>query len=40
MKKARWAYLLEEDDDFRRWYRNTAMGSEYTAKERARVLYR
>jgi integrase len=40
MKKSRWAYLLEEDDDFRRWYRNTAMGSEYTAKERARVLYR
>ena len=39
MKKARWAYLLEEDE-FRRWYRNTAMGSEYTAKERARVLYR
>ncbi len=39
MKKARWAYLLEEED-FGRWYRNLAMGSEYTAKERARVLYR
>ena len=40
MKKARWAYLLEEDEDFGRWYRNLSRGSEYTAKERARVLYR
>lgn len=40
MRKARWAYLLEEDEDFGRWYRNLSMGSEYTAKERARVLYR
>jgi len=40
MRVARWAYLLEEDEDFGRWYRNLSMGSEYTAKERARVLYR
>lgn len=40
MRKSRWAYLLEENDDFRRWYNNLAMGSEVTAKERARVLYR
>ena len=40
MRRARWAYLLEEDEDFRRWYNNLAMGSEVTAKERARVLYR
>ena len=40
MRKSRWAYLLEEDDVFRRWYNNLAMGSEVTAKERARVLYR
>lgn len=40
VRRARWAYLLEEDEDFGRWYRNLSMGSEYTAKERARVLYR
>ncbi len=40
LRKARWAYLLEENDVFRRWYNNLAMGSKVTAKERARVLYR
>jgi len=40
LRKARWAYLLEENQNFRRWYNNLAMGSEVTAKERARVLYR
>lgn len=40
MKKARWAHLLEENPDFRRWYDNLARGSEYTAKDRARTLYR
>lgn len=38
-RTAKWAYLLDEED-FGRWYRNLSMGSEYTAKERARVLYR
>ncbi|RLI46746.1 site-specific integrase [Candidatus Bathyarchaeota archaeon] len=40
MRVARWAYLLDEDPDFRRWYDNLARGSEATAVERARVLYR
>ena len=40
MKVARWAYLLEEDPDFKRWYRNMAMASEGTASQRARILYR
>ena len=40
LRTARWAYLLEENDVFRRWYNNLAMGSKVTAKERARVLYR
>jgi len=31
---------LEENPDFKRWYDNLARGSEYTAKENARVLYR
>jgi len=39
-RRAEWAYLLEEDPDFRRWYDNLARGSEATAKENARVLYR
>jgi hypothetical protein len=39
VKQARWARLLE-DDDFRRWHENLARGSEGTAVERARVLYR
>jgi len=37
---AHWAYLLEENPNFRRWYENLARGSEGTARERARVLYR
>ena len=40
MRKARWAHLLEEDPAFRRWYDNLARGSEGTARERARTLYR
>ena len=40
MRVARWAYLLEENPNFRRWYENLARGSEGTARERARVLYR
>lgn len=40
VRKARWAHLLEEDTTFRRWYDNLARGSEGTARERARVLYR
>ncbi|MEM3070684.1 MAG: site-specific integrase [Candidatus Bathyarchaeia archaeon] len=37
--RSRWARLLE-DPGFRRWYENLARGSEVTAKENARVLYR
>lgn len=40
MKVARWARLLEEEPDFRRWYENLSMGSKLTAKEGARMLYR
>ena len=40
LRVAKWAYLLEENPDFRRWYNNLAMGSEGTAKNSARVLYR
>lgn len=40
MRVARWKHLLEEDDDFRRWYDNMARGSETTAKEHTRILYR
>ena len=40
MRKARWAYLLEEDEDFRRWYDDLARGSRGTAKNTAKVLYR
>lgn len=40
MRVAKWAYLLEENPDFRRWYNNLAMGSEGTARNSARVLYR
>ena len=40
MRASRWAYLLDESEDFRRWYENLARGSEGTARERARVLYR
>jgi hypothetical protein len=38
--RARWAYLLDENPSFRRWYENLARGSEGTARERARVLFR
>ncbi|MBL7080771.1 site-specific integrase [Candidatus Bathyarchaeota archaeon] len=40
MKRARWAHLLDEEPDFRRWYENLARGSELTAKESAKSLYR
>lgn len=40
MRRPRWANLLEENPDFRRWYENLARGSVGTARERARVLYR
>jgi len=39
LRAPRWAHLLE-DPEFRRWYENLARGSEGTAIERARVLYR
>ncbi|MHA1410000.1 MAG: site-specific integrase [Candidatus Odinarchaeia archaeon] len=37
---AAWRHLLEEHEDFRRWYDNLARGSINTANENARVLYR
>ncbi|MCW3992553.1 MAG: site-specific integrase, partial [Candidatus Bathyarchaeota archaeon] len=40
MRRARWAFLLNEDPVFRRWYENLARGSEWTARTRARDLYR
>ena len=40
LRVARWESLLREDEDFRRWYENLARGSEGTARERARILYR
>ena len=40
VRKARWAHLLEENPVFRRWHDNLACGSESTAHERARILYR
>jgi len=40
MRKSRWAYLLEDNPDFKRWYDDLSRGSEGTAKENARVLYR
>ncbi len=40
VRKARWAHLLEEDPVLRRWYDNLARGSESTAHERTRILYR
>ena len=33
-------HLLKEKPEFRQWYENLARGSEATAKERARILYR
>jgi len=40
LRVARWAYLLDEEPDFRRWYENLSMGSKLTAKEGAKILYR
>jgi hypothetical protein len=40
LRKSRWAYLLDENPDFKRWYDDLSRGSEGTAKENARVLYR
>jgi len=37
---AAWKKLLNENDDFRRWYDNLARGSINTANENARILYR
>ena len=39
LRRARWARLLEEDDDFRRWFENLERGSRVTALENARVLF-
>jgi integrase len=39
-RKAAWRHLLEQHEDFRRWYDNLARGSINTANENARVLYR
>ena len=39
-RKARWKHLLEENQDFRRWYENLARGSSNTAELNARTLYR
>lgn len=39
-RTAAWKHLLEEHEDFRRWYDNLARGSINTANENARVLYR
>ena len=40
MIKKRWGHLLETDPIFRRWYDNLSRGSELTAINRARLLYR
>ena len=40
MRKPRWSHLLDEDPTFRRWYENLFRGSEWTARTRARDLYR
>jgi hypothetical protein len=40
LRRARWAHLLDDDPEFRRWYENLARGSLGTARERARILYR
>jgi len=39
-RTAAWKKLLEENDDFRRWFDNLARGSINTANENARILYR
>jgi len=40
MRKPLYAHLLEEDPVFKRWYENLSRGSEWTARTRARDLYR
>jgi integrase len=40
LRVARWAHLLEEDENFRRWFNNIARGSRVSAFEAARILYR
>jgi len=37
---AAWKKLLDENDEFRRWYDNLARGSINTTNKNARVLYR
>jgi hypothetical protein len=39
-RKVRWKHLIEENDDFRRWFENLARGSQVTANINARTLYR
>jgi hypothetical protein len=39
-RKAAWKHLLDDSEDFRRWYDNLARRSMNTANENARVLYR
>jgi len=40
MRKPRYAHLFEEDPTFKRWYENLSRSSEWTARTRARDLYR
>jgi integrase len=40
MRKPRYAHLFDEDPTFKRWYENLSRGSEWTARTRARDLYR
>ncbi len=39
-RESGWKHLLEENNDFRRWYENLARGSINTANLNARTLYR
>ena len=39
-KRAKFKQELDNDNDFRRWYENLQRGSEITANEQARVLFR
>jgi hypothetical protein len=39
-RESGWKHLLEENDDFRRWYENLARGSINTANLNARTLHR
>ncbi len=38
--RGRWARLLDEDPTFRRWFEDLSRGSEATARESAKVLFR